>query len=204
MHAELKVLLSKHEDIDADKLKAAAAELLSCQFLYRVKNRQRKHFEIVTRFQSYFYNLMDAVGHQLLVEETHGFVGIIPNDYNRKMSLDETLLLFTLRFLYDEEISAFKGNEDGSVDISMEDFEVRYTRFTQRELPQQKGEFKQLMSHFARHGIAEYGAYENTPEIGRVRILPSITVLLTGDVTKRIEAYMRASDIDTQTEEDEV
>lgn len=204
MHAEMKVLLSKHEDVDEEKLKAAASALLSCQFLYRAAGRHRKHFEIVTRFQPYFYNLMDAVGHQLLVEETHGFVGIIPNEYNRKMSLDETLLFFTLRFLYDEEISAFKGNEDGSVDISMEDFEVRYTRFTQRELPQQKGEFKQLMSYFARHGIAEYGADENTPEINRVRILPSITVLLTGDVTRRIEAYMRASDIDTQIEEDEV
>ena len=203
MHTDLKVLLSKYEDIDADKLKAAAAELLSSQFLYRKKNRQRRHFEIVTRFQPYFYNLMDAVGYQLLVEETQGFVGIIPNDYSRKMSLDETLLLFTLRFLYDEEISAFKGNEDGSVDIPMEDFEVRYTRFTQRELPEQKGGFKQLISHFARHGIAEYGADENTPEIERVRILPSISVLLSGDVTKRIEVYMRASDIDTQTEEDE-
>lgn len=78
MHADLKQLLSKHEDIDEDKIKAAAAELLSCQFLYRRKNRQRKHFEIVTRFQSYFYNLMDAVGYQLLVEEMYGFVGIVP------------------------------------------------------------------------------------------------------------------------------
>ena len=201
MLTELRVLVGKNEDIDEGKLKAAAAELLSCQFLYRTKGRQRKHFEIVTRFQSYFYNLMDAVGYQLLVEETHGFVGIVPIDYRRKMSLNETLLLFALRFFYDEEISAFKGNEDGSVDISMEDFEIRYTRFTQRELPRLKGEFQQLVSHFVRHGIVEYGPDENTPEIERVRILPSITVLMSGDVTKRIEAYMRASDIDTQDEE---
>lgn len=120
------------------------------------------------------------------------------------MSLNETLLLFALRFCYDEEVSTFNSNEDGSVDILMEDFEIRYAKFTQRELPRLKGEFEQLMSHFARHGIAEYGSDEYKPEIERVRILPSITVLLTGDITKRIEVYMRASDIDTQDEEDEV
>lgn len=203
MNTELKLLLSKYEDVDEDELKAAASALLSRQFLYRMKGRHRKYFEIVTRFQTYFYNLMDAVGHQLLVEEDRGFVGIVPVNYTRMMSLDETLLLFAIRFFYDEEISAFNANEDGSVSISLEDFEVRYERFTQRPLPRSKGDFQQLIGHFVRYGIVEYGPDENTPEIERVRILPSITALLTGDVTKRIEVYMRASDIETQIEEGE-
>ena len=69
MLSELKLLLSKHEDVDEEALKGAASALLSRQFLYRAKRRQRKHFETVARFQPYFYNLMAAVGHQLLVEE---------------------------------------------------------------------------------------------------------------------------------------
>jgi hypothetical protein len=120
------------------------------------------------------------------------------------MSLDETLLMFAFRYLYDDAIISYTANEDATVDISIEDFELRYREFTTRELPRTKREFAALLEPFTRSGVIEYGQDEDHPEIERIRILPTVTALLSGDATQQIEIYLKAEDVDTaDSEEDE-
>ena len=197
MISDLKHLLNKYDDVEESDLKQAAYALLSHQFLYRQKGRHRKHFEIINRFQPYFYNLMETINFRLVGPEERGFVGILPLDYGRYMKLEETLVLFSLRFIYDEEINNFKANDDGSVDVAVDDYEIRYEQFSHRHLPRTKADFERLLAPFIQYGVIEYGADETTPEIMRLRILPSIATLLTGDVVKRIEVYLKAADIKT-------
>jgi hypothetical protein len=47
------------------------------------------------------------------------------------------------------------------------------------------------------------GSDENMPEIERVKIYPSITALLSGDLLKQVEVYIRADDVDTQVASDD-
>jgi hypothetical protein len=201
--SDMKNLLARYEDVEELALKEAAYNLLARQFLLQQKGRHRKHYDLVARFPGYFGNLMEALNHELVVNEERGYVGAVPLDYTRRMSLAETLVLFTLRYLYDEAVMNFSANEDGTVEITVEDFEIRHHQFTRRDLPKSKGEFEALIAPFIRCAILEHGADEERPEIDRLRILPTITALLNGDVVKRIEVYLKAEDIDTSEPQDD-
>ncbi|WP_018234233.1 DUF4194 domain-containing protein [Thioalkalivibrio thiocyanodenitrificans] len=204
MISDLKNLLARHEDIEESAIKEAAYNLLARQFLLQHKGRHRKHYDLVVRFPGYFRNLMEALNYELVISEERGYVGAVPLDYTRRMSLAETLVLFTLRYLYDEAVTNFSANEDGTVELTVEDFEIRHHQFTKRDLPKTKGDFDALIAPFIRCAILEHGADEEHPEIERLRILPTITALLNGEAIKRIEVYLRAEDIDTsEHQEDE-
>lgn len=52
-------------------------------------------------------------------------------------------------------------------------------------------------------GVADVGPDDALPEIERVKIYPSITALLSGDMLRRVEVYMRAEDIETRPAEND-
>ncbi len=192
MLSDLKNLLARHEDLDADQIKQAAYALLSNQFLHRSRQRQRKHYETVVRYQSFFVNLMDALNQNLSINESHGYAGVVPQDFTRRMKLEETLLLLVLRYIYDEEINAFHAHDDGSVDISVEDLQVRFQQLTKRDLPYHKMELDAWTQPLVQQGIIDAGADPEQPEIQRIRILPSITALLTSGALSMLEMYAKA------------
>lgn len=148
MLSDLRHLLQRQDELDEESLKQAACNLLARQFLLRRRVRHRRHYDVVVQCIPYFTNLLDALNYQLVVNEDRGYVGIIPKDYIRRMSLDETLLMFAFRYLYDDAIISYTANEDATVDISIEDFELRYREFTTRELPRTKREFAALLEPF--------------------------------------------------------
>jgi hypothetical protein len=184
-------------------LRDAAYQLQARQFLYRNKGRHRVCYETVVKYQDYFLSLMDAFNHDLEINEERGYVGILPRILARRLSLDKTLLLFTLRYIYDQELMAFNADDNGSVKITLDDFEMRCNQFTRRVIAKSASELKNLMEPLIHAGVVEIGLDEDKPEIYRLKINPSITALLSGDMLKRVEVYMRAEDIDTQPEEDD-
>lgn len=203
MIAEMQKLLSRNEDIDEAALKEAAYHLLARQFLLRAKPRHRRHYETIVRFSRYYQNLMDAFNHRLIIDENRGYAGILPLDFTWRMSLLETLVLLSLRYLYDEAVNNFAANGDGTVEISVVDFEMRFQHFAKRDLPQNKGDFAELIAPFVRFGVLEYGPDADRPEIDRLRILPTITTLLDADAVGLIENYLKAEDVDTSAEDAE-
>ena len=203
MLSDLRQLLQRHEEFDEEAVKQAAYNLIFRQFLLRRRARHRRHYDVVVQSIPYFTNLLDSLNFQLVVNEDRGYVGALPRDYVRRMTLDETLLLFALRYLYDDAIISYTANEDASVDISIEDFELRFREFTTRELPRTKREFVALLEPFVRSGVVEYGPDEELPEMERIRILPTVTSLLSGDAAQQIEIYLKAEDVDTADSEDE-
>jgi hypothetical protein len=192
---ELKRIIERNDDIEEDDIKKAAYILQNSQFLYESRPRQRKHYDVIVRFQHYYADLMDAVNMQLVVNEPQGFVGAMPKEFLRRMRLEETLFLLTLRYVYDEEVTAFHANEDASVYVSLDDLELRYTQLTKREFPKTKSDFEAWTRPLEQNNIIEVGVDENQPEIQRIKILPSIAVLLSGDALKQMEVYLRAEDV---------
>lgn len=201
MLQELKTLVNRNEDVEEEVLIQAAYQLLHRQFLHRNKPRQRKHYEIISRFQPYFINLAEATGYELVVDETQGYAGIIPSDYVWRMKLDETLFLLVLRQLYDEEINAFHANDDGSVIVALEDVEVRYRQLTQREVPQTKSELDQLTAPLVRKGIIDVKNDEDRPKELYISILPSIAAVINSKAVDMIRIYLRADEVPIDTEE---
>jgi hypothetical protein len=198
---ELKNILAKDDSLDEESLQKAAYELLTRQFLFREKNRQRRYFHLISNHQSYFRRLMKATGHNLVVEERNGYVGIIPTSFSRQMTIEETLLLLVIRNIYDEEIQNFNAKENGSVEIEVEDFMLKYEAMTGRERPQSKKDFINLINPMIRFGILkEFRDLEHN-DAWVLRIYPSITALVNGDSLQLIEAHMQARNIDTQPKE---
>ena len=198
---DLKRILDKDENKEEEAFKEAAYRLLARQFLYRSKGKHKRHFDLIVEYQSYFRNLMDATNHQLIVDENRGYIGILPLDFVYTMGIDQTMILFALRYVYDQEIIAFNvDNEDGAVTISMDDFETQYEQLTKRKLPSTMSELQSMIKPFTQNGIVEYGRDENTPEIHRLLIFSSITSFLDGDILKHIEVYLRAKDVKTEHE----
>ncbi len=52
-------------------------------------------------------------------------------------------------------------------------------------------------------GVADVGSDDALPEIERVKIYPSITALLSGDMLRRVEVYLRAEDVETRPAEND-
>lgn len=203
MLSELKNIADRFDDIEEGHLRSAGYQLLSRQFLHRRKQLQRKHYEVVVRFSRYFINLLDALNYNLVIEESLGYVGAIPRDFTRRMRIDETLLLLALRKMYDDSVNNFNANDDSTVDITLDDFELNYQQFTGRDLPRTKNDFDALREPFERCGIVELGEDEGQPEIKRLRIYPTITSLINGDALKIMETYLKAHDVDTSEQEEE-
>lgn len=192
----------REEEIE-DKVREAAYQLQSRQFLYRHKVRQRKHYELILAYPDYFISLMDAMNYEMVISEERGYIGVLPRSFSRRMSLNSTLLLFVMRFIYDQELTAFKAEDDGSVQITLEDFDTRCRQFTKRDVAKNLSDFRHQLEPFVRIGVVEVGPDENRPEIERVRIYPSIAALLSGDMLKQVEVYVRAEDVDTQDVSDD-
>jgi len=195
MLQELKTILNRNEDIEEDVLKNAGYALLSQQFLHRKHPRSRKYYELISRFHNYFKNLADAMGYELVVDETYGYAGVVPQYYVSRMKLDEALLLLVMRQIYDEEIIAFHANEDGSVLVAVDDLELRYKQLTNRDLAKTKGEFDQLTDGLRRKGIINIDADPDNSQQLVVSILPSITAVVNNKSIDNIRVYLRAEDV---------
>ena len=203
---ELAAIVRTAEDRDEeieDKVRNAAYQLLNRQFLYRHKVRHRKHYELILAYPDYFVSLVDAMNYDLVISEERGYIGVLPRSFARRMSLNSTLLLFAMRFIYDQELTAFNAEDNGSVQITLEDFDTRCRQFTKRDVAKNLSDFKHQLESFVRIGVVEVGVDEDMPEIERVKIYPSITALLSGDMLKQMEVYVRAEDIDTQDVSDD-
>ncbi|MEW8523832.1 MAG: DUF4194 domain-containing protein [Candidatus Thiodiazotropha endolucinida] len=195
MIKDLKTLLDADEELDEAELKQTAQMLLARQFLLRHKPRHRRHYDRVVRYQKYYRNLMDALNHQLVINENHGYVGITPDDFVYRMKLEETLILLALRYIYDEELNAFNLEDDGSVLVSVEDFEDRYLQLTQRDMPKTSTVFREYLKDFANHGILDTEQDELDPRVVRIRIYPTISELLSGNMIERVAGYLMAEDV---------
>ena len=203
MLTELNALLKRNDDVTEDELKNASYMLLSRQFLHQSKPRQRKQYNYIVRFQTYFAHLMAATNHQLVINENQRYVGIVPQDYVNRLKLEDTFFLLSLRAIYDEEINAFHANDDGSINVSLDDFEIRFGQLTTRSFPKSQSELETILKPLQQFGVIEYGSDEERPEFKRIKIFPTITALLSGEAIKRIEIYLKDDDVSFDVNEQE-
>lgn len=191
MLKDLKTILDADDAIDESDFRKAAQMLLAKQFLYRQKNTMRKHYELISRHNRYFRNLMDAQNYQLCINENQGYVGIIPVDFVSRMKLEETLILLVMRNVYEEKVKDMDLEDDASAVTSIVDFEDSYLQLTKRQLPN-KTEFYAITKPFSERGLIHIDSDEDDPAIVFIRIYPVIVELLHGSALEKLGGYIDA------------
>lgn len=199
---EFKRLLSANDDVDEASIKQTAQQLLTRQFLHRERPIHRKHYQNVVRFQRFYRNLFDVLNHTLVVNESKGYVGLVPEDFVLRMKLEETLILLTLRFVYDQEVGQFNVDENGCVSLMIDEFEDRYQHFAKRELPRSAGTFNDILKTFADRGVISVDQEESELKMLQIMILPTIAEVLTGAAIERMAGYLMANNVPVTVEEE--
>ncbi len=178
---------------EADFREAAQA-LLGRQFLYVDQERDARHYRLVVRHQEYFRNLFDAIGWQIHEDQDFGLVGLLPDDEENYLPLDleQTLVLFIARLMFEEGIEAHETRE-GCVHVASEDFLVRYEALTHRERPRLPV-LRDILKLFRRHGLVRLGEDDAVSRLPSLALLPALRLIAGDRYMERLEAYLRSPD----------
>jgi hypothetical protein len=199
MLSDLRRVADAAADAEPDDFRRVASLLLTHQFLFVENAGQRGDYRLVVDHFDYFRNLFDALGWTLHRDDDFGFVGVVPGqaEAHVRLRLEETLLLLTLRLLYEEGMDRFRA-EHGSVWIDAEDLLGRYEALVRRERPR-RTDFLEMIARLARHGVLERRAQEGQ-DLPRLRILPTVRLVTGEDVLRRLEGYV--GDLDAASDEE--
>lgn len=184
--------LAAQKQTDAEDFRKAAAFLVSRQFIYQNKRSQKGHYALISDCRTYFSNLFDALGWDLLIDETAKCIGLLPREEGnqRRLSLADTVLLLALRVLYEKELESLRMSSTGSVSI---DAASLYTFFDMANATKPPpGKLVKLLKGMESHGLVTISDAETEESVAVVEIHPAIK-LATDDYA---EARLRDLDPD--------
>jgi hypothetical protein len=169
----------------------AAQALLGRQFLYIDQERDARHYRLIVRHQEYFRNLFDAIGWQIHEDQDFGLVGLLPDDEENYLPLDleQTLMLFIARLVFEEGIEAHETRE-GCVHVASEDLLARYEALTQRDRPRLPV-FRDMLKLFRRHGLVRHGEDDPVSGLPLLALLPALRLVAGDRYMERLEAHLR-------------
>lgn len=199
-------LLERHGDLDEESLQQAASLMLGRQFLYVHRPRDRDTYRLIVNHYDYFRNLFDALGWSLHRDDNFGFVGLLPTvtENFARLKLVDTLLVLTLRLLYEEGMDRLEV-QDGCVYAETEELLGRYETLLKRKRPGLT-EMRAILARLARFGLIETDDIQGSELLPRLRILPGIRVVTDSRVMERLAGYMAegVTDADEDDSTDEV
>ncbi len=206
MLTELKRIIEKHEKLTIEDMQLAASYLLSHQFIYLSESRDRKHYRLIDNFRLYFEKLFDALGFGLTFDPDYQYIGIIPEHAFHRMKLEDSLMLLTMRQVYEDEMRRLESeHREGIILVTYEKFLMRYEGLTGREKPDSKASpFKDRIKSLSRFGVTKLESKSNDPlEEPRLKIYAGIMSLINLDTLKQITEYKNEYVNDEVTEENE-
>ncbi len=195
MLGDLKKILSRGEQVEAEDFVSAANKLLVNQFLYADKPAHRPYYFLIAKHIGYFDNLFAAIGWTLCYQPDESYIGLIPKGEERylRLKLDESLFLLCLRQQYEQKLESFDV-ESGKAFIASDELLQLYESLTSKEIPNET-RFKEILGLFSRHGIIERGKPADTdPKNIPLMINPSIRQVVVEDWLRQLEGL--ADDID--------
>ncbi|MEH6473837.1 MAG: DUF4194 domain-containing protein [Halopseudomonas sp.] len=195
MLGDLKKILSRVEQVDAEDFVTAANKLLVSQFLYADKPSHRPHYFLIANHIGYFDNLFAAIGWSLTYQPDESYIGLIPKGEERylRLRLDESLFLLCLRQQYEQKLENFDV-EGGKAFIASDDLLQLYESLTSKDIPNET-RFKEILGLFSRHGVIEKGKpAETDPKNIPLMINPSIRQVVVEDWVRQLEGL--ADDVD--------
>lgn len=196
MLADLEELLDKEVNRGRrlEDFQAAADLLLQRQFAYRGDRGSSRLVATIFANRGYFEDLMVALGRHLVVDDRIGMVGAVPLDgRGRRVPLEDTLLLLTMRFIYQEGIPA-RLTEGGEVEATTEEVVSKLEELTRRrraDLPRLRDwtRLREVVAGLG-SGIVREGEPVEDEEKNRVLVLRAGLLYAVGaDALARLEAF---------------
>lgn len=172
--------------------KAAMYQMVAEQCLYLRHRDQAKAYRLISEHRSAFSEALALLGLRLGFNDRQEFCHVLLEiDAHDQLTLQETLFLITLRQIYHARASAGDITLDGSVDISIPEFEVTHKALTKREFDGTGDALKSLLRMGKRFGIARSTAtQEGDPQPFAITILPGIADVLSEMALNRFGAWL--------------
>lgn len=174
------------------ELRQAAQGLWRAQFIYENDWGMKTSYEILRRYMSYFENLFDALGYQVVGRPNDGYVGLVANELppRQSMKLDESLLLLVLRLHYEEAFTRFEAKEFGEVEVESEQILQIYEDRTKRERPN-FGRVKEILTGFRQRGLVRIEDRDDRNFTLFLR--PALPIVVAKDTLGSLEEFVSRS-----------
>jgi hypothetical protein len=171
---------------NADDLRAAVVALRGSQFIFEQKNPG--HYAILKNMQSSLKDMFALMGSKMFVDESEGYIALVPQEDMSRISLtiDETLLLLSLRLVYEERIEDKIIENDGTVLIRETEVLETFEKKTGRTLPRQ-AVLKSAFEFFERRSILTISQDDNGERHFFVR--STIRLIVGPSYVRRIQEF---------------
>jgi len=204
MLVELERILNQYKKLVVEDMQLAASYLLSRQFIYVSERHDKKHYRLIHQFRLYHEKLFDALGYELIFDADYQYIGIIPKHAFQQIKLEDSLMLLTMRQVYEDEMKNLESEHQGGiVSVSYEKLLVRYEGLTGRERPDSKASlFENRIKRLSLYGVTKLDSKSNDLQQElRLKIYAGIISLISLDTLKQITEYQKESSNTNNTEE---
>lgn len=176
------------KELDPKDFKQAARLLRKRQFLWADRSRDRKHYELIRRFEEYFRDLFDAFDDELIIDLQFGYIGIIPRaSTDSTMGMLPTLMLLILARLHDIE-SRRACTVNGRATPSPELLVDTYVELTGRAKPK-LSELNLALDIIRRHNVIEVGEKLESSDMNAITILPNIHRVVNAQYLQTLKLF---------------
>ncbi|HCC5835527.1 DUF4194 domain-containing protein [Citrobacter farmeri] len=190
MLSDLNKTLSRSGErtFEPEEFRQAARLLRKRQFLWAERPHDRKHYELIRRFEEYFSNLFDAFDDELIKDPQFGYIGIIPRSSgDAVMGVLPTLIMLIMARLHDLE-SRRACTVNGRASPSPELLVDTYTELTGKPKPR-LSELNQALDVIRRYNVIELGEKQESSDMRAITILPNIHRVVNSQYLQTLELF---------------
>ncbi|CUJ83613.1 hypothetical protein PH7735_00284 [Shimia thalassica] len=185
------------DDLIVEQFQKAARQLIERQVLH-ADDRHKSVYRLICRHEPYFDRLMHGLGYVLLIDSIYEYIIVMPGNVDGatrrgKLKKDESLLLLTLRIMWEESSRDGEMDDLGRILIDTDSLLDRLTTLGGGNTPS-KSRLKEMMDLWRTKGFVRIGEEDREEEIIPVTIMPAIKHLVTPDLVKEIEIFLDAED----------
>ncbi len=144
------------------ELRQAAQTLWRSQFLYESDWRTKNVYDVIRRHKSYFENLFEALGYEIVGRPNDRLIGLLAIDppARQTLKLDESLMLLVVRLYYEEALKRYALNEAGEVEVESETLLQVYEDRTHRTRPGVV-RLNEIITTFRQRGLVRVGEQQD-------------------------------------------
>lgn len=182
----------------AEELTRALQVMLARQCVYSHTPGVGRSYDLVRAYAPFFERYFASLGYRLEVSARDQMVALaLPRDEPRydgaieRLRKDETLVLLTLRLLWEEAIRAHAIGEAGALDTTTDEIVDRIAQAA-RMPPPEEARLLDILRRFARHGALRLGERDRVARVSPLTVLPGIAVLVPDGYVADLAAWASA------------
>lgn len=190
-------LSREDDDIVVASFQKAARTLLARQALH-ADDHLKSSYRLICRHEPYFSRLLHGFGYELTIDTHYEYIIVMPGGLQGatrrgRLKKDESLLLLTLRIMWEESSRDGEMDDVGRITVDTDSVLDRLTTLGGGEAPS-KGRLKEMLDTWRSNGFLRVGEEDREEEILPITIMPAIRHLVTPDLVKEIELFLDMTD----------